>query len=86
MSINKMNEATENLHNEFKQLIVLKKSVELVLRRALLTRLRLQGMRLELFDQLVEYSEIIRTQDMPDARKADTYQKIINFVRAIDLA
>jgi hypothetical protein len=83
--ISNMDEVTEDLHSEFNNLIALKKTVERSYKRNMCNRLRLQALRLEIFDSLVSYADVLRTQSMSTERKAECYEKLLMFARALEL-
>jgi hypothetical protein len=83
--IRTMDEVAENLHVEFNNLIALRKMVERLYRRNMSNRLRLQALRLEIFDSLVSYADVLRTQTMASDRKAECYERLLTFARALEL-
>lgn len=83
---------TEYMHNilhevnyEIKRLLSLKMSIETVHNKEYSTRLKLQGLRIEVLSSFVHFADCVKYSQIPATQKLECYKNILAVVQNMSM-
>jgi hypothetical protein len=71
-------------NSQLKDLLKLKIKLEEAYRHEAVTRLKLQGLRVEILNSFVNFTDYVKSAEMTSHKKIDLYKKVIKVVRELD--